>query len=161
MTSLLYGRKIKYVPVTRTSPLVYHKRMIDTKYYGKNGALNQWHQCSRKKNQRHDIVTSSCLAGATKLVNNSNWNWKVEHILNLWREGELLGWSGFRSTVNWWATKRPFWSRVPNTALESPKFPTIRSWPWYTEGKLNCQLMELKSKTDQFFCKKQLPAWLK
>ena len=37
---------------------------------------------------------------------------------------------GFRSTVNWTATRESSFALVPNTALESPTFPTIRSWPY-------------------------------
>lgn len=106
------------------------------------GALTQQHQQS--------IVAASRSYQASQWF---NLEMKIiRHILNLASERELLGWSGFRSTVNWWATKRPFWSLVPNTALESPKFPTIRSWPWQYKGKaLNCQHKVFWSNTIPIF----------
>lgn len=54
----------------------------------------------------------------------------LNNLMPLFPDGQtrdIPGRLGFRSTVNWTATRESSFSLVPNTALESPTFPTIRS----------------------------------
>jgi len=58
---------------------------------------------------------------------------------------------GFRSTVNWTATRESSFALVPNTALESPTFPTIRSWPYkWTKNPLWSEEITLLQKITSF-----------